>query len=672
MTKNLGKSYSLWSLAGWFKPAPTNLSKQERETVNRMQNGLSSPLQGGMQEYYMGQTSRNSDPQQHFGEMEEMAGHEIVAPVLAIYAEEATQPDSSNGKVIWYECDDSEVEEDLNKMLERVNADDDAYAIHWDLAAFGNSFRRLLRTEANGIEHIVPIPVSHIRRIYDLTTKRLLGFKWAGHEPMPEQAVRLTSGSKSENIFPPWDFLHFRRITSRTTSESEYGTSMVEHLFTLYRRIKLSVDQMVVYRLHAMPSRWICWVDTGTQTAAEQSDTLTIYRNFLRSTMALDENKFESRFNPPAMDSILFFPKPTGDESKIDQMQGTNDVPDVPDIDLLTKMFFGGARVPRSYVGFGEDDGSLANNSLASKDIRFARLIRVLRQPAISGYARLADIQMVLKDKDPSKYKVTVQMSSISAIEDEVKAATILKQAEVANVVSDICQKLTIPNKEIIDLVFREYLHVPRKFADVAKLAAAVQQVVGGPEGAPGGGGGMSGMPMGGGGGIGDDLGLPPEEPEGAPEVEVDGDQPPPIATTGQESVTALQHTMLLELRTAIKGKHKQLIPEMKRLSNTMRSLYRIHATGRVSLVETSRVLRSKDALPTGRRLTEGADASTIYSGTVLTPVGLAEAEGNTTVAESHPAVKAVHGMRKAASGSQPLTEQVKAGKIRVTAQLHE
>ena len=87
MAKNLGKSYSLWSLAGWFKPAPTNLSKQERETVNRMQSGLSSPLQGGMQEYYMGQTSRNSDPQQHFGEMEEMAGHEIVAPVLAIYAE---------------------------------------------------------------------------------------------------------------------------------------------------------------------------------------------------------------------------------------------------------------------------------------------------------------------------------------------------------------------------------------------------------------------------------------------------------------------------------------------------------------------------------------------------------------------------------------------------------
>lgn len=587
------KLFNLWRLMGYMKSTPLNMSKQEREALTRGRS-TSNGSSGGSDMYY-NSTTGNSDPHMHAGELAEMMKYECVAPVLDLYSEESSQPDPDKGKIVWYEVNDSDVEKDLNEMLGRIKIEDHAYSILFNIAGLGNEFRRILRSE-NGVEQFIHVQMHEVLRVYDVTTKRLIGFKWRGQDPEDSQGVKI--GQDKTPIWCPWDFIHFRRLSQRACdADSEYGVSMIEHLFSLYRRIKLSVDQMVMYRLHIMPTRWVAWVDTGSQTPPEQADTLNSYRNFLRSTFALDDKNFDSRFNPPAMDSVIFFPKPTGDESKIETMKGENDVPDVPDLETLFRMFFGGARVPRSYIGFGDDDGGgLAKASLVCQDIRFARMIRVLRKPFMQGMMRLAEIHLTLKGKDASKYKIQVQMSKVSSIEEEIKAATVGKQAELALSIANICQQLAIPNREIIELVFREYLKLPRDFIDIAKLAASIQQAVGAPGadqgGMPGGGGGM---PMGGGGmgGIGAELGLEPAPGDAGapPDVEFTdqgGAMPEPAApATVQDSRASFKVNAVRLFESSLIGKRDQLTEHLDNISEVVRSLQRMAITGKTSLMET-------------------------------------------------------------------------------------
>jgi hypothetical protein len=584
-SQNLGMRFTLYSLLGWLKTSPQNRSQQELDIAGK---GRSHGMTNGIGSQYSNYTTGNSDPRMHAEEMAEMLRHEVVAPVVDLYSEEATVPDLSNNRTLWYECDDQEVEDDLNNMLDRIRIEDSAYSIVFNIAGFGDDFQRVMRTVEDGIVQLIPVSKANVKRIYDFASKRLLGFAWQGFDPVEEQGISL--GAKQTPVWAPWEFIHFRRLSRRgTDSDSEYGTSMVEHLFSLYRRIKLSVDQMVMYRLHVMPSRWVCWIDTGSQTVSEQMDTVNAYRNFLRASVAVNEHRFDSRFNPPAMDSILFMPKPTGDESKIDIMNGSSDVPDVPDLDTLFKMFYGGARVPRAYLGFDDDNNGLSNSSLVTKDMRFARTIKALRKPFMQGMHRLGEFQLCFKGKDPSQYKIRVMMSKISALEEEVRAATMEKQGQLASTIIDICQRLTIPNKEIIELVFAEFLQLPRDFVDIAKLAASVQQAVGLPieQGEGGGMGGPmgGGMPMGG-GGLGTDLGLEPEpggNPEGAPDVELTTDK---AGAGKQESQAQFKRNAVLLFESSLVGRGNEIKLQMVRMQKIVRDLGRIHASKKSSLVE--------------------------------------------------------------------------------------
>ena len=36
---------------------------------------------------------------------------------------------------------------------------------------------------------------------------------------------------------------------------NEYGKGMVEHLYRVWKRLEMSLDQMAIYRLHTMPNR---------------------------------------------------------------------------------------------------------------------------------------------------------------------------------------------------------------------------------------------------------------------------------------------------------------------------------------------------------------------------------------------------------------------------------
>lgn len=510
MEKSHGAQYFLRKLLGWHTNPPKNITRSEAEralhgNIDDTGNAQSDPV------------GLSADPLKRFEMLMSMARSEIAAPIIELYAEESTQPDVSKGKTLWYECNDSTVEKELNEMLERVHVDDYIFSIAAGLAATGNNYQRVLWTPGDGITHMVGTPVNHVTRLWHPTNRKLLGFRWMGEKPNEP------TYTNAEDVFAPWDFVHFRRVYS---SDTEYGQGLIDHLYPVWKKLSMAIDQMVLYRLHTMPTRYAFSVDVGNADFTDAMEQAHLWKMFMRQQMGMNQQQpglagLQSRFDPAAMDSFVIFPKRSAeDKSSIDTLTGDKDVPDIPDIEHLEKQFIGGSRIPKGYLGREEGSG-LAQASLVSQDIRFARMVRVLRRPIVAGFYRLAQLHLAYKGQDPFKFKIGVKMSKISSIEEEVNMGTLEKQANLAATIAELCRGLGIPNREIIDLVFREYLSVPRYFLDVAKLSMGVQKALSGQLGGDDGGMG-GGMPMGGGGDLGMDMGMPGDMDAGLDDAGLD------------------------------------------------------------------------------------------------------------------------------------------------------
>lgn len=673
--KSAGSQLTLWRLFGWMRSSPINLTKQEREKSFGNLGELLSKR--AARSYYHEQITPQTDIIGHMVEMQEMARSDIINPLLDLYAEECTQPDVNTEKIVWYECSDGGVEEELNNMLERIRVDDQIYSIAFNVAATGNDYRRILRSEENGIEQMVGVDVGDMERLYDETTRKLIGFRWRDQEPTEENGLRLGESTASM-IFAPWEFVHFRRLVH---SDTEYGVSILDSVWSLYRKIKMAMDQMVQYRLHMMPTRHAIMIDTGDQTILESAETVNILRNLVRNAVLIDpaEGVLESRFNPPGLDSMLYFPKRTDENTEITTLPGDKDVPDVYDLDLLFKQLFASSRIPKAYMGFEENTG-IAQASLVSQDIRFARMVRVLRKPLIQGFHRLAELQLAFKGLDPSNYKIEVHMSKISSIEEEMNATMLEKQAAFASTLTGICQTLEIPNREIIDLVFREYLHVPRRFVDLAKLAAAVEQAIGGSGeeeemagGAPFGGGlgggdfGDLGGDLGGGelDSLGDELGV--EGGGGDEEISLESNirrrKPVPLTegtarrmanvlkTISSKRRSLTEGRLTEEQKKAVEVRENALDVRLWEMRQAVKSISDMTLQGRTSLVEpfTATVGRvnTESALPVKETLAETKQGLVELGKAAIKKPSIFEEQK--TKGETHPAVKARQNMRESA-----------------------
>lgn len=486
----------LHKLFGWYSSAPVNLTQAEVRGRQPSWQGLDGGG-GGSSRSFSDLLKPSDNPIDKQSDMETMMNSDIGRPIIETYAEEASQLDINKQKSIWFECNDSTVEEDLNRMLDRIGVEDAIYSICYQLAGKGNHFRRILWNN-EGVVNFVPIDHREIRRIWDPTSKRLLGFSWQGQKPLEPHF------ENNEHLFSPWSFIHFRNILDPT---SEYGGSLIEHLYPMFKRMQYGLNQMCLYRMHVMPNRHVIWMDSGQQDFTTVMEQQHMFESMFRQKSMMSQGgMLESRYDAPAMDSILFIPRREGEKTELETMTGDKDVPDVYDLEYLAKCFYGGARVPKAYLGHGDDGQGLAQASLVSQDIRFARMIRVLRRPIIYGFWQLACIHLALQGKDPKSYNIKVRMSKISALEEEVNAATLESQMAVARDLVSICKDLEVPNREVMELVFKEYLHVPRQFIDVVKLAMSASAAATGNDASSA----MFGS-MGGGGGGGLDLDLPPE-----------------------------------------------------------------------------------------------------------------------------------------------------------------
>lgn len=421
---------------------------------------------------------------------DEMAGWDLMAAALVEIVDEATQTDQNSPATIWYQCSDRQFEDDLNGMLINLNSEELVYSQVYYLAALGNHFEKLEYAPGEGVMGMSFIHPMDVRRYWLERNRKCIGFRWQGHKPSKESAfvhpdnktpierVAISDGQNVEDLWYPWDILHFRRMFRLRISE--HGEPIFDEAQGIYKKLRLAIDQMVVHRAQVQPDRYVINIDTKDQPPMEQMKTVQRWKQTLRSKVSFglqnqgssgltdnitDPVGFQAFYNAWALDTILWVAKPTGFEHAIEKMQGTQNIPDVYDIELLTDLFYSIIGMPRSWFGAktggAGGEQAMSGKALLAQDMRFLRKIKSIRRPIINAYTWLGYFHAVLKGKDIRELDIKCMMPPIGSLEDQMKLEMLRQQAEVLDLLADVMVKYNLPKEAWIETIFKRYLHLP-------------------------------------------------------------------------------------------------------------------------------------------------------------------------------------------------------------------
>ena len=435
---------------------------------------------------------------------EEMATWDLMAAALVEIVDEATQVDHNSPATVWYQCNDRDFEDELNGLLVKLDIENIIPNQVWDVAGLGNHFEKLEYAPQEGVMGMSYVHPMDVRRYWLERNRKCIGFRWTGHRPSKENAfvmpdnqtsiprVQLQDGRDIEELWYPWDFLHMRRMFRLRISE--HGEPIFDEAEGIYKKLKMAIDQMVVHRAQVQPDRYVINIDVKDQPPAEQVKTVQRWKQALRAKLAFGQQvqagaqpgalqpptDFQSFYNAWSLDTILWVAKPRDFQHTVEKLQGTQNVPDVYDIELLTDLFYSIIGMPRSWFSgrtSGGDGGEAApsGRALLAQDMRFLRKIKSIRKPIINCYTWLGYFHAVLKGKDIRQLDIKAQMPPIGSLEDQMKMEQLKLQAEVLAMLGDVMDQYSLPKEAWVEIIFKKYLHMPDEVVNIFITALPAQ-----------------------------------------------------------------------------------------------------------------------------------------------------------------------------------------------------
>lgn len=413
---------------------------------------------------------------------DEMSAWDLITAALVEITEEVCQTDNTNPDILWYECNNRTVQEELNSMLDVVNAEQIIPSQAWHISALGNDFEFIDYARGDGVRGLSFIHPFDIRRYWLERNRQCVGFRWRDRKPnkedvfvMPDnttpiERVGITNGTSTEDLWYPWDILHMRRMGR--LRGSEHGEPLFDEAQGIYKKLRLALDQMVVFRAQIQPDRYVVNIDTQDLPPSEQILTVQRWKRNLRTkqTYGLGNEsatlntpeEFRAFYNPWALDTIFYMAQPKNVKHSIEKLQGTAQVPDVFDIELLIDLFFSIIGMQKSWFGLGSQESAPpSGKSLLAQDIRFLRKAKSIRKPIINSYQWLGYFHALLKGYDIRTLNIQARMPDIGGLEDQMKLDLLKTQGEILSLLGDVMTQYNLPKEAWVELIFKKYLHLP-------------------------------------------------------------------------------------------------------------------------------------------------------------------------------------------------------------------
>lgn len=384
---------------------------------------------------------------------EEMDDYPEVAAAVDIFADDATQPDTTLNRTVWITSPDKNIERELNKLFhKRLRIDEEIWEIARTLVKYGNDFEEVLVTP-QGVLGLNFLPPPTVRRI-EGPRGELFGFiqdfqgrfgyspeefkqvlakrtaALQGHGAVDGQTMQQLDPSL--NALEDWEVVHFRLRGKHR--RSIYGYSALEAGRWIWKRLILLEDSAIIYRLQRAPERFAFYVDVGDLPPAEALAYVNQVRQQYKKRKFVNPStgKLDLKFDPLSQDEDFFLPSRQGqDGTRIDVLAGPQ-WQHMEDIEYFQNKLFSAMKIPKAYLA---QDESTARAVLSTEDVRFARSVLRIQREIQNGLRKIARVHLAAIGLDPHRADYEVHMTVPSSIFE-------LAQLEVRNARADLASRM--------------------------------------------------------------------------------------------------------------------------------------------------------------------------------------------------------------------------------------
>lgn len=445
----------------------------------------------------------NYDRQSLYRECDRAQTHWLMGAAMELYADVSTNFNRLHNASLWVTSEDTRIENELNRLLESIGAEEKIFDWAWSVATYGDLWAKLNIHPDLGVIAIDdgahPIEVSRVDN-----NGRLLGFF---HTPL---GYNVQDGGK---LLPPWEYVHFRLLGTkrrrpmlndpsygefRTASimapetrraSVQYGSSLMTQALPNYKRLRMSEDCLLMARASKGVLRYLykLRVDGANSDAIlEMIDEIT---NTLKRARALDTSntstKYDEKSNEFAVMEDIVMPV-WGDAKNdlvVEKLGGEPDIRWITDIESLTNQTASALRTPLQLLGGYMKDmpSGLNTSAIENVDIRFARSCRRVQRSIITAVTRICQVHLALRGMIPDAKMFEVHMAETSTAEEKELMESLDKGVDVAGKVIEMFDNVaTLGREEKIDLL--NYLNTKILKLDDLDISALCSKVAVAPE----------------------------------------------------------------------------------------------------------------------------------------------------------------------------------------------
>jgi hypothetical protein len=142
-----------------------------------------------------------------------------------------------------------------------------------------------------------------------------------------------------------------------------FGNSLMEGIFKVFKQKELLEDSILIYRIQRAPERRVFYIDVGNMPSHLAMSFVERVKNEVNqrripSVTGGSQSVVDASYNPLSINEDYFFPQTAeGRGSKVEILQGGQNLGEIDDLKYFTNKLFRALRIPSSYLPTGSDDG---------------------------------------------------------------------------------------------------------------------------------------------------------------------------------------------------------------------------------------------------------------------------------------------------------------------------
>lgn len=370
-----------------------------------------------------------------YDEMDESTAY--ITSALDILSDDATQADE-DGHIIHVYSDSSKIVNLVYEFIEEFELEEKVSKWARAIAKYGDLFIKVEGDYSKGVTYINDTIYPGVIDRRDVNGK-LVAF-----------ANNQNTVYSNEDLYAPWEFVHFRHKGDIYKEESNYarlgiikdqfdknltsayGQSILRPAIKVYAQLRFVENMILLSRLTNSIRRNVFLINVGEVAPEKAFETIANYANLLKKDINLniEDGIYSASKHTINYDEDIFIP--VGDpqnDIRIESIGGDANIKEQYDLEYILNKLFAALKIPKAYLNYEQDLN--ARSTLIQLDIRYARSVSQLQTTIVSGLRRLINIHLAYLGLDPSEIDLDINLTTVSAIDDE--ARTDKRQKQIAN-----------------------------------------------------------------------------------------------------------------------------------------------------------------------------------------------------------------------------------------------